>query len=227
MKEGVFWSSFTESTRLLKKLSLLKENNAHKRIPYSENCFEYSRSKDYRELYQKLVDNRDYDLLLKDDSMFQMSFSGGNVRLVFIQNPLEYESFEEFIESIGWDNEPVTIELLHEMFDDDYSQALEGMSLNVGATYLRYDVDSRGRIGNENIHAYTHLHIGLNNNIRIPVGRYMTPLAFTMFVIRHVYYDIWVDAVRRSQMTFDYKNKCDTLPAELWTELEKKDFYLC
>lgn len=226
MNEGAFWSSYTEAIRLLKELELLKEDNVHKRIPYSPGCSAYSRSKEYREIYQSLVDFRDYDLLLKDDSMFQMSFGNGEIRLLFIQNPMQYISFESFIENLGWDYNGQNIDELHGVFDDDYSQALEEMDLNKGATYLRYDVDSRGRTDNENIHAYTHLHVGLNNNIRIPVGRYMSPLAFTMFVVRHVYYDVWVDAVRNLKIIFNHKKQCVDLPAELWTVAEKQDFYL-
>ena len=85
MNEGAFWSSYTEAIRLLKELKLLKEDNVHKRIPYSPGCSTYSRGKEYREIYQNLVDFRDYDLLLKDDSMFQMSYGSGEIRLLFIQ----------------------------------------------------------------------------------------------------------------------------------------------
>ena len=225
MTEGAFATSYTESIRLLKDLNLLKEENVHNRS-YSDACPMYSRSKEYKVIYQNLVDYRDYDVLLKDDSMFQMSYQSGEYRLMFIQNPLEYMSFETFLENSGWEIDQENLEELHELYDDDYSQTLEEMNLNSGDMYLRYDVDFHGRKDNENIHAYTHLHVGLNNNIRIPVGRYMSPLAFTMFVIRHVYYDVWVEAVRNSKIVFDYKNQCEQLPAKLWTEAEKRDFYL-
>ena len=226
MNDGTFWSSFTASVRFLKKLDLLKDNNAHKRIPYSEGCAEYSRGKNYQEVYQNLVDNRDYDILLKDDSMFQMNLSNGESRLVFIQNPLKYISFETFLENIGWEVEPEMIAQLRETFDEDYHQTLEGMDLNSGAVYLRYDVDARGRIGNENVHAYTHLHIGINNSIRIPVGIYLTPLAFTMFVVRHVYYDLWVDAVRTEKIKCGHKTNCEELPSSMWTDAEKQFLYI-
>lgn len=226
MNEGTFWSSYTDSVRFLKKLDLLKEENSHKRVPYTQGCAEYSRGKDYKELYQSLADNRDYDVLLKDDSMLQMSINGGESRLMFIQNPLLHVTFESYIEEIGWDKEYLSVEQLHEAFDDDYSQVLEGMKLNSGAVYFRYDVDARGRKGNENIHAYTHLHIGLNNSIRIPVGVHLTPLAFTMFVIRHVYYDIWVNGVRSGAIKSGHKMQCEVLPSDMWTSEEKKFLYL-
>lgn len=226
MNEGLFWTSYTESVRFLKKLDLLKEENVHKRVPYSQGCAEYSRGKDYKSLYQNLVDNRDYDILLKDDSMLQMSLNGGESRLMFIQNPLMHISFETFLEEMGLEATQEMTNQLHEAFDEDYHQALEGMNFNSGAVYLRYDVDARGRKNNENIHAYTHLHVGLNNSIRIPVSLHLTPLAFTMFVVRHVYYDVWVDAVRSGLITGGHKAQCQTLPPEMWTNEEKKFLYL-
>ena len=87
-------------------------------------------------------------------------------------------------------------------------------------------MDQRGRKNNENIHAYSHLHIGLNNEIRIPVGIQITPLAFTMFVVRHVYYDIWVYAVSNSKVDMNHKLKCEELPSDLWTDAEKKMLFL-
>ena len=226
MNEGIFWTSYTYSVRLLKKLNLLKEDNVHKRIPYSQNCADYSRGNDYKLLYQSLVDNKDYDILLKDDSMLQMSINSGESRLMFIQNPLMHISFESFLEELGWDATPEMMDQFHEAFYEDYCQALEGMNLNSGAVYLRYDVDARGRTNNENIHAYTHLHVGLNNCIRIPVSLHLTPLAFTMFVVRHVYYDVWVNGVRLGYIKGGHKTQCQALPPDKWTSEEKQFLYL-
>ena len=100
------------------------------------------------------------------------------------------------------------------------------MRINSGATYMRYDVDSRGRQGNENIHAFTHLHIGLNNNIRIPIGLHLTPLAFVVFVIRHVYYDDWANAIRQGTVNLDYKRYCESLPEDVWTESERTQLFI-
>lgn len=226
MNAGTFWSSYTCSVKLLKDLDFLKENNSHKRVPYSPDCPDYSRGGDYKELYQNLVDNRDYDVLLGDDSIMQMRFSQGESRLLFIQNPQKFISFEEYLSCVGLDVLDDQMDEAHAFFDDDYHQALECMSLNNGAVYLRYDVDEQGRKNKESIHAYTHLHIGLNNNIRIPVGKYMTPLSFTVFVIRHVYLELWVEGLKKEIINLDHKHLCEDLPANLWTAEERKDFYL-
>lgn len=226
MTEGLFWDSFNESLIFLNQKHLLKEENAHKWNPYSDECKEYSKGTDYKEIYQKMVDNRDYDILLFDDSMLQMSFTNGESRLVYIQNPLYYITFESYLIENGIDFNPELADWYHEAFFDDYQQALEGMKVNSGAVYLRYDVDARGRKDNENIHAYTHLHVGLNNSIRIPVGKHLTPYTFTMFVLRNVYYDKWVDLVRNGEIVFGYKQQSTDLPNDLWTENEVKELYI-
>lgn len=226
MTVGAFWNSYDEAISLLKDLNLLKEDNRHKDGEYSKECKDYSRSTEYRELYQKLIDNRDFDIQLCDDSLLQLSISNGESRLLYIQNPLSYMSFEEFLERIDIDYTPEVIDEYKGLLSEEYEKACEGMKINGGAVYLRYDVDSRGRENSENIHAYTHLHIGLNNNIRIPVGIHLTPLAFIMFVIRHVYYDTWVEVIRESKIDLDFKSHCTELPAELWTEAEKKFLHI-
>lgn len=226
MNEGLFWSSYNESISLIKQLGLFKDENVHQYIPYSSTCAAYSRGTDYRELYQNFIDNRDYDILLSDDSLIQMSRVNGESRFVYIQNPQRIVSFESFLIDNGFDLTLESVSELKGVFSDDYSQVLEGMPLNSGAVYFRYDEDSRGRKNNENVHAFAHLHVGLNNDIRIPVSVHMIPQAFVAFVIRHVYYDVWTEAIRNSQIALDYKERCPNLPEVLWTEVEKQDFYL-
>lgn len=226
MSEGSFWCSFDECVSLLRTLRLFKEDNRHQGWPYSDGCKEYSRSGEYKEIYQQMVDLRDYDLLLCDDSMFQLSISSGESRLLYIQNPLEHLTFENFLMSNGFNYTSETLLELQGLFHEEYEQARSMMRVNSGATYMRYEVDSRGRQDNENIHAFTHLHIGLNNNIRIPVGLHLTPFAFVIFVIRHVYYDEWAKAIRKGTVNLDYKKYCESLPENFWTESEKSQLFI-
>lgn len=226
MTEGAFWCSYDESVSLLKELGILIVDNRHQGMSYSPECKEYSRSNDYNEIYQKLIDHRDFDIQLFDDSFLQISFSNGESRYIFIQNPQEYLPFEKFLEMNGLDKLQNPIEELRGLFSEEYENSQAMMKINSGAVYMRYDMDQRGRMNNENIHAYSHLHIGLNNEIRIPVGVQITPLAFTMFVVRHVYYDIWVYAVRNSKVDMNHKLKCEELPSDLWTDAEKRMLFL-
>lgn len=231
MTIGSFWTSFDKSIQLLKESNLFKEDNRHQNYSYSDDCKNYSRSSDYLTIYHSLVNNRDYDLQLQDESLLQLSYNGGECRMVFIQNPNWYVPFDEFLYVCGFGRfeSDVLIEECKGLLNEDYSQFLSEMSLNSGAVYFRYDIDVRGREGNENIHAYSHLHVGLNNNIRIPVGKELTPLAFVIFVLRHVYYDKWVE-INRNGVLLPYfetfKSLCKSIPSDKWTDFEKKDLYI-
>lgn len=231
MNVAKFWISFDQSLILLKDLGMLREANSHKCFPYTSNCYDYSRSSDYKTIYQSLVDFRDYDIQLFDESLFQISFTNGDCRMLFIQNPNDYLSFSEFLSNIFDISEidESELESLQYQFEHEYEQCKDEMALNKSAVYIRYDVDSNGRINNENIHAYTHLHIDINNKIRIPVSIYLTPLAFVLFIIRHVYYDKWVDFVRNTvafNKYIDFKQDCEPLPIGLWTLDEQKSLFI-
>ena len=231
MNQGKFNASLDESLALLKDLELLKEVNLHRNYAYSPECSDYSRNTNYRTIYQSLVDFRDYDIQLFDESLLQMSFTNGDCRMLFIQNPMNYLSFIDFISEITDISELNNEDLgaLQFSFEQEYEQSKDEMDLNTSAVYIRYDVDSNGRANNENIHAYTHFHIDINNKIRIPVGVYLTPLAFILFIIRHVYYDTWVKLVRDDYLSnkyLDFKKQCEALPVELWTQDEQKALYI-
>lgn len=229
MTPGKFWDSFQQAAAFLRDVKLWKGSNPHKNCPYSTDCKDYSRSEDYQRIYNSLGDLCDYDIILKDNSYFQMCFEGGESRLVFIQCPTEYVSFKEFLKCVfNTKIDDDFAKYCREDYDNDYNQFLSEQKINTGAVYMRYDVDGKGREGNENIHAYTHLHVGLNNNIRIPIGVHITPLVFVMFVVRHVYYDIWASAVRKGKTkTFlNAKSQCEELDASVWSSEEKNALFL-
>ena len=225
MNDNTFWSSYNDVVSLLKSIGFLKETVSHKYYGYSQKSIECSRS-DYKTRYQSLIDNIDYDILLYDDSILQMNIRNGECRLLYIQVPTYYVTFEEYMVAVdlcGYDKSDA-----YRLFSDDYAQFLIEQSINSGAVYMRYDVSENER--KENIHAYTHLHIGIDNNIRIPVGMHLTPLAFVLFVIRHVYYDKWKSLMKEKEYVkkyLNFKDGCESLPSELWSEEEKKSLYLC
>ena len=39
------------------------------------------------------------------------------------------------------------------------------------------------------IHPVSHLHIGQNNNVRIPLSKILLPSSFVMFIIKQVYWE--------------------------------------
>lgn len=227
MKPSKFWNSYSSAIELLKVIDFYKDDCPHKTSGYSKGCPSYSRSGNYRQIYEGLVDNLDYDIVLYDDSLFQLSLENKESRMMFIQNPQLFVSFESFLSENKILNENGDYNELKELFLEDYQQYLSEVGVNKGAVYLRYDEDLNGRkIG---CHSYAHLHVGLNNNIRIPIGLELTPLAFVLFVIRNVYYDKWVDMVSKNLIDrkyINFKSKCSVLDDKLWNDEERKALFI-
>lgn len=230
MNKGAFWASVEKGVQLLNDLGLDKDVNYHKNFDYTPDCKVYSRSGDYDFIYNSLIDNCDYDVVLFDGSILQFDYkSATDIRMVYLQYPREFETFEAFLNVLQI---PFTADELYELkdnFDSDYRQYLSEKPRLLSPTYFRYDLDAKNRKNNENIHAYAHLHIGLNNCIRIPVGIDLNPLTFILFMLRHVYYDIWIESIRKGLIKQEYlecKRQCPSLDYDVWTDEEQKALFL-
>lgn len=62
-------------------------------------------------------------------------------------------------------------------------------------------------------HAYAHLHIGVETDIRIPVDKVLSPLHFVDFIIKHMYKAKWDDAYSHNERFKELVN-CLKLQAE-------------
>ena len=234
MTGGTFWSSMNESRGVLRDLGLLKDTNIHQNRPYTKGCLEVSKSNDYLKIFQYLSDERDYDLLLKDDSMLQMNLVDGQIRLLFIQQPLKSIEAEDYIYEFHSEDmhiEGVTVDDLLDIYREEYETYLETLPLNKGAVYMRYDEDQKDYM--PMIHSYTHLHIGLNNSIRIPFRCEVTPLAFVLFVLQQVYYDKWAKEFRKDDQSdniilpyIKFKDYCKVHENGHWSITEDSLFFI-
>lgn len=232
MSPGKFWSSVNDCIRLLKDLEFNKSENLHQFNSYSFKSQEYSRSNDYPFIYQSMADELDYDILLKDDSMFQFNLIDDKLRLLYIQNPVNFITAEEFVVAYhGEDlNGEYSIEDLCNIYKSDYEQYLETQHANRSVVYMRFDEDEKDYM--PMIHSYTHLHIGVGNKIRIPFKKKITPMSFMLFVFQQVYYDIWAKEFKKSPNENKFfpfikqKQHCVELSNHQWTALEDEMFYI-
>ena len=234
MTSGMFWNSMNDCKKLLKDMGILKDCNYHQNKSYTQGFLDVSKSNDYLKIFQYMSDERDYDLLLCDDSMFQMNLIDGKLRLLFIQQPLKTLKAEEYINEYHPDDlliEGVTIEYLIDVYREEYETYLETLPLNKGAVYMRYDEDQKDYM--PMIHSYTHLHIGLSNSIRIPFRCEVTPIAFVLFVLQHVFYDDWAKEFRKKDQNdniiipyLHFKDNCTLYDAGRWSENENSLFYV-
>lgn len=191
MREADFWTSYKASTLLLRDLNMRKNLQNHHGIPYSKDLVSVSKKGDIQALYAYMSDNLDYDILLADDSMITMNMEGGLVRMVYLQNPIKHIDILEYVSMYHKDDLNVcSVDELREIYMEEYERHLATLELNKAAVYIRYDEDPT--LYRPMVHPYIHLHIGMNNNIRIPSSVEMTPLTFILFILQQVYYDVWV-----------------------------------
>jgi len=199
MSSGKFVASINEAAKLLKELNLLKNDTAFHRGKISDEFKKVSQGVDYKLIYDTAVNHADYDLLLMDDSIFQFEEdSNHDMRFAFIQSPYVYMSFVDFLYSTFGEDEcfknKSQVEALKATYENEYEQALSELGINNRAVYFRYDVDSIRYT--PNIHSFAHLHIGIDNDIRIPFRTILSPVSFVIFVIKHTYKAVWEEAIK-------------------------------
>jgi hypothetical protein len=232
MNLAQFNISFKNSIELLKKLKLYKGLGNKTIGDYSEETKKLSKKNKYKEIYDLTLKNLDYEIILVDDSVFQFSFTP--IRYGFIQNPLEFVSKQNYLlelysndEFLDFSDDELNL-LLDSINEDEYEQFLNEQEINKQANYIRYDATDSGY--RPLIHSYSHIHIGMNENLRIPSSRIITPFCFVMFCIRNTYYDDWKDAIVGipdfQNMMNDCKLNCNQLIDTYWGRNEELELYL-
>jgi hypothetical protein len=232
MNEGQFQISITESIAFLKRIELFKDKGTKPIGQHSDEIKKISKSNKHKEIYECVIRNFDYEIILSDDSIFQFSFSPNDIRYAYIQNPCYFVTKEEYIGFILSTDEPNELEDIKsyiEMIDEnEYEQFLNEQQLNSLSNFFRYDASLKGYT--PLIHPFSHLHIGLNSNIRIPLSIIITPLAFVKFCIKNSYYDNWKNAVTKfDNFTGEIqrsKNSCISLDRTKWSEIEEHELYI-
>jgi hypothetical protein len=194
---------------------------------YSTNFLEVFQSDDYPKIYETARKNYDYDLLLGDLSILQFSYLMENhelqkVRYAFYEPPIKVEAYEDFLVKHGLD-----VDEIGDFFYEEWQQTVYEAELKRSVTPIRYDFDLSLYKGLE--HAISHLHIGHDNEIRIPVHSIMSPRAFIAFIIRNVYFDKWKALIKQEDYIKRYaclKSHCKPLKVIHFNGEEKKDFYI-
>lgn len=231
MNDAVFKISINEAGKILKKMNFLKNKKDINIGKYSQESLDAIKSGDLKTIYQTAIDNNDYELLLDDDSIFQFSKNGDKLRYAYIQSQSIYFSFQDFMLEMFDENDiPTDKQFLEEMevdYAEEYEQRRAEQKINLGAMYIRYDVDKNGY--RPNLHSYAHIHIGLNNTLRLPCSIILTPLSFVLFVIKHVYITHWEIAINKNiinEEIFHFKKFCKEISKEFWKIEEQRELYI-
>lgn len=223
-------NSLNDAKAILKEAELFKDYNKTREQTlsirkFSEDFFRISQSNDYEKIYKVAMENMDFDFVLVDDSIFQFSciqnersLKKGTIRYAYYENPRSYMTYEEFLSTNEIEDEEGS-----ESFLDYYEQEKAEARLKNSVTPFRYDYDY---IHYEAIHhPVSHMHIGHNNNVRIPLNKVITPAIFVIFVLRNVYLKEWkqaFDKERFRELCLSAKKSCQDLDLDFFNEDEKK-----
>lgn len=236
MNLASFKISIQEVGQTLKEFSLLRMRGVKSLNDdgLSQEFKSASIKEDYGKAYSIGLKNFDFDFLLLDQSYFQFELKESNsyvdIRYAFYQNPINYISYSEYVQ------EQLKELNLYEMKDDvgslledEYNQYLNEQEMKTNYTTIRYDSDFNTY--KPLVHSVSHLHIGHSNNLRIPINKLLSPLSFTLFAIKHVYYLEWKEKVdNNSQFIEERLSTCKTgeqnLPPDFWTTKETLELFL-
>ena len=211
----------------LEKLCLLKSNIYKPENHSTDSVREIAREGKYEDIFYETINTYSYDMLLVDDSIFQFHKEQNDYRYCFIQSPRVKMTWEEFLESIDTNEEELSvaeIEQWHSYYDNDEADCYRK---NIYPVYMRYDVSAKEY--KEGEHPYSHLHIGINNEIRIPIALVLTPEMFTEFVIKMVYKKQWADKKNENYFVDFHKTLkrgCEPIQLEFWSEIDKLDIFI-
>lgn len=236
MNESQFNISVNNAYKFLKHCNLFRMKGIKSLVEHgvSDEFKEASQGGKYYDAYTKGLENYDYDVLLMDQSFFQFEYlhkqDCDEIRYAFFQNPIDFISYKEYLEI-----DPVcssldeSIDEIGDIFYGEYQQFLDEQEMNSVYTTIRYDSDLSNYL--PLIHSVSHIHIGHNNNVRIPINKLISPLRFVAYVVKHVYYYLWKDLVSNDLVYLksileESNHGCQLLDGSKWNSVEELELYL-
>ncbi|MEB2270077.1 DUF2290 domain-containing protein [Bacillus safensis] len=235
MNNGAIVDGISRGKKLLKKANI--EFTTNTMFPtdnlapnkFSEDFFRISQEKDYDKIHRTALENGDYDIILDDYSLFQFSKDyTGAIRYAYYQSSRDIITYEEFMEEFGFvDGDYLLYPSDEKPFYRDYEQLIGEAKISNSVTPIRYDYSPDQYLGIT--HPASHLHIGHENQIRIPIKMILSPQAFMGFVVRHIYYKKWRKAMVNDNYLQEYlsvKRTCISLDSNYFKQDEVSDLHL-
>ena len=234
ISNALFGTSIKDSIKLLKKIKLYKNIGPKNIGQYSDAFKKVCRNNKHIEIYNTIRDNLDYEIILMDDSFFQFSIEKNYLRFSFIENPSFNFTKYDYLK-VCFPEEDIynlTDEDINAMINEnEFEQFLNEQEINSNLMYCRYDYDGKGY--SPLLHSYSHMHIGLNENLRMPSSIVLTPLQFVLFCIKQVYYDVWklhkekFDINDIAKELLNAKQQCPKITdLNIWNTMEKNEIYI-
>jgi len=233
MTEAKYKVSLKELKEYIKMLKLDVAYGSHYEVTsvskYSNETIDsLCRSSDitYDELYKKILTNSDYDIFIqKDYGVFQFYIEKKKNKVsklvyCYYSNSRDFSDLKVLFEDSG--------ECDGNIFSMLYQNLIDDAPEKKNILYFRYDYDPA--IYNGIIHASSHLHIGWDNEIRIPIQNMLTPEMFVDFIAKNVYKDFWQDALANNRFksrVLKIKSESEIIDGSLFDDEEKKILHMC
>jgi len=103
--------------------------------------------------------------------------------------------------------------LIASISEDEFEQYLNEQDLNLKSHVIRYDFSRKGY--NPLVHSCSHIHIGMNAQLRIPCSKILTPLRFITF-----------DQNTTPKFVDTANSECKELDETYWADIEKYELFL-
>lgn len=231
VSDGQFHAALNASEALLNSLGLLRERNSYHRPRLRAANLA---GLDYPAMWEKILAANDYDLRLNDDSVMQFWRSNEEAALQYcwLESPHRLPPFDEYARTyvyerlqIALDEEPEVEAFIGEC-EFEIQQAFEEerqvAALREAVTPLRYEF-SPGQY-TEGVHPASHLHVGIENEIRFACRRVLNPMSFVLLVVRQVYPDVWLKNVANAVIAEHVTHIRDGLlhvGEDFWNQLDE------
>jgi hypothetical protein len=183
----------------------------------------------YTDVYESGLALSHYNILLFDLAFFQFGWSGENeVRYAYYPNPFISGNKEAQVKLQNW-REAQSADILSE---EDVSALIASLTTSGTVPLIRYE-NSPSQYRSLR-HPCSHMHIGLHSENRWPLARVLTPLAFSMWIVKQYYTDSWSvydDEThpignRLEQDLIDEQAKCRILGEELFGPSEVRSLHI-
>lgn len=181
------------------------------------------RQMDYIGQWKKAIEEGWLHIRLSDQSFFLFSDAGEKCSYSYYACPLEIPTFQSFLTSQGLANSQKN----RAENEDAYQLIIETAEVRDHFIPMRYDFDSSSY--RKCTHPAGHIHVGLDNNIRIATRRRLTPLSFILMVIRQHYPENWDRLLTYShelKIERRVRGDLDLIKEPHWSEEDEFQAYL-
>lgn len=182
-------TSIRKVATLATNLGLDLQHGPRVSLVVSDELKKISRSsKYYKDIYNRIAEYSEFNLMLTDRSCFQFFEKRNNkgeqeVRYAYYPNPYKFAEFQKELRDCS--------ELLEAniITQEEYNQFICEATFTHDIPSIRYDYSPSQY--DEYFHPASHFHIGFHSENRWPVSRVLTPYTFFLKILAMYYLDIW------------------------------------